>query len=79
MLLLILLMMDRDGNARETLRELLRVYRENRDLLVSLSNVKGAPEESAPSEETQKAQNKSRPEAAGNAAVLEEYLKRFSA
>ena len=75
MLLLILLMMDRDGNAKETLRDLLRVYRENRELLAALSDVKGPAAKAPTSEE----QEKSRPEAAGNAAVLEEYLKRFSA
>ncbi len=79
MLLLVLLMMNADEQTQETLKSFLRFYRENRELIQTFAqgDMKAAPAhfDDRPAEE----QRESRPRSeAGNAAILEEYLKRFT-
>ena len=80
MLLLLLLMMNSDETPKETLKNFLSFYRENREALSALMNVQKSEDiaEKTP-EQAPAAQTESRPrEEVGDTSVIEEYLKRFS-
>ncbi len=66
-ILLILALMDKNPNIKETIQNALKLYRENKDL-ISLLISNSAPETE---------QKESRPEEVGNPneKILEEYLK----
>lgn len=81
MLLLVLLMMNADESSKESLQSLLRFYRDNKDLLVSLLNAQrdGAAPDPVETNAAPSAQKEDRPrEEVGQTSVIEEYLKRFS-
>lgn len=73
-----------DDRSRETLGNFLRFYRENKDLIATLSNTRTnddiAEKTADIAQNKSEEQQESRPRGeVGNAAILEEYLKRFSA
>ncbi len=77
-ILLVLLMMGSDDSMKQSLRELLAFYRENRELLRAL--VQGGEANSAPKQDAPQAsgEQKSRPEEVGDRTVIEEYLRKLS-
>lgn len=82
LLLAVLLMMNADEGSRETLKNFLGFYKENKELIAMLAGQKAETAESDGAQEkneTPEAQTESRPrEESGSPAILEEYLKRFS-
>lgn len=85
MLLLVVLMMNADSGSRESLKNFLRFYRENRELIAALSGQnpqdiveksEEAPTKNRPQKES--VEKKAEPqEEVGDPKILEEYLKRF--
>lgn len=83
-LILVLLMMNYDERTRESLKNFLNFYRENRELIAAIAGRPAPSPNSDSAEVTQGTEHKaeqkeSRPEReVGNQAILEEYLKRFT-
>ena len=86
MLLLVVLMMNADSGTRESLKNFLRFYKENRELLMALSGKnlqdivdfsQNSANENRPREEPVETVTEPKEEV-GDPKILEEYLRRFS-
>ncbi len=79
-ILLFLLMMS-DERSKETLKNFLNFYRENKDLIATVANVRPSEnaEKTADIAQNASEEKENRPrEEVGSNAILEEYLRRFS-
>ncbi len=72
-LILLLALMSKDGQMKDSLQSALAFYRENRELITRLAGANAPKEYSKQDKETE--QEKSRPQAVGNDKILEEFLK----
>ncbi len=75
-LLFFLLFASKDPELRETLRNFLSFYRENRDLIAAMTNQAPMPE-SRPSEKPKETDSRP-PEEVGDRALFEKYLSRLA-
>lgn len=81
-LLLVLFLSDKNGSMKDAVQSFLRFYRENRDLIMMLTNQPPAERrnaektEDAPrAEEREKEENRPQ-ETVGSVSILEEFLKK---
>lgn len=78
-LLLVLFLSDKNGSMKDAVQSFLRFYRENRDLIMMLTNQPPAERknaENAPqADEAEKKENRPQ-ETVGSVSILEEFLKK---
>lgn len=83
-ILLVLFLMNADDRTKESLKNFLDFYRENRTLIATLAGAAGTagtpaaePEQAKPSEAAEEEKNRPRSEV-GDKNILEEYLRRLA-
>ena len=78
-LLLVLFLSDKNGSMKDAVQSFLRFYRENRDLIMMLTNQPAAERKNAENppqaDEAEKKENRPQ-ERVGSVSILEEFLKK---
>ena len=78
-LLLVLFLSDKNGSIKDAVQSFLRFYRENRDLIMMLTNQPAAERKNAENppqaDEAEKKENRPQ-ERVGSVSILEEFLKK---